>query len=148
MSNPFATFRKNKNYWMAALVLLSLFAFVIAPAIMQIQDSLGGGTGNNAVAVRWNGGKMTVADVQNTMQKHGALVRFLSELADEVVKAGGQPKVPGFFYDPQSQQVLGLGIQTSSDEESIARTRILADKANRLGVEFSDEAVDEFIMAF
>lgn len=148
MSNPFATFRKNKNYWMAALVLLSLFAFVIAPAIMQIQDSLGGGAGSNAVAVRWNGGKMTVADLQNAMQKHGSLVRFLSELADEVIQAGGQPKVPGFFYDAQSQQVLGLGIQTSSDEESIVRTRILADKAKRLGIEFDDDAIDEFILAF
>ncbi len=148
MSNPFATFRKNKNYWMAALVLLSLFAFVIAPAIMQIQESMGGGGGSNAVAVRWNGGKMTVSDLQNAMQKHGALVRFLNDLANEVVKAGGEPKVPGFFYDPQSQQVLGLGIQTSSDEESITRTRILADKAKRLGVEFSDDAIDEFILAF
>ncbi len=148
MSNPFATFRKNKNYWMAALVLLSLFAFVIAPAIMQIQESMGGGGASNAVAVRWNGGKMTVSDLQNAMQKHGALVRFLNDLAREVVKSGGEPKVPGFFYDPQSQQVLGLGIQTSSDEESIVRTRILADKAKRLGVEFSDDAIDEFILAF
>lgn len=148
MSNPFATFRKNQNYWMAGLVLLSILAFVVAPAIMQIQESVSGGGSGGAVVVRWNGGQMTVADMQNAVQKHGALVRFLNDLAQEVVQAGGEPKVPGFFYDHQSKQVLRLGIDSNSDEESIARTRILAVKAKRLGVEFSDDAVDEFIVAF
>ncbi len=148
MSNPFATFRKNQNYWMAALVLLSILAFVVAPAIMQVQDSLRGGGAENAVVVRWSGGKMTVADLQNTMQKHGALVRFLNGLAREVVSAGGEPDVPGFRYDPQSKQILELGIQTVGTEEAVCRTRILADKAKRLGVEFTDDAIDDFILAY
>ncbi|MEZ6150784.1 MAG: hypothetical protein R3C09_11725 [Pirellulaceae bacterium] len=148
MSNPFATFRKNQNYWMAGLVLLSILAFVVAPAIMQIQESLTGGSGGGAVVVRWNGGQLTVADMQNAVQKHGSLVRFLNDLAQEVVQAGGEPRVPGFFYDHESKQVQRLGIETNSDEESIARTRILSDKAKRLGIEFSDDAVDEFILAF
>ncbi|MCA9181362.1 MAG: hypothetical protein KDA51_07905, partial [Planctomycetales bacterium] len=91
---------------------------------------------------------MTVADMQNAVQKHGSLVRFLNDLAQEVVQAGGEPRVPGFFYDYESKQVQRLGIETNSDEESIARTRILSDKAKRLGIEFSDDAVDEFILAF
>ncbi len=148
MSNPFATFRKNKNYWMAALVLLSILAFVVAPAIMQVQDSLRGGGPDNAVVVRWSGGKMTVGDLQNSMQKHGALVRFLNGLAREVVEAGGQPDVPGFQFNPQTKQILALGIDTTGTEESICRTRILADKAKRLGVEFTDDAIDDFILAF
>jgi hypothetical protein len=148
MSNPFAIFRKNKNYWMAALVLVSILAFVVAPAIMQVQDSLRGGGAQNAVAVRWNGGQMTIADLQNSMQKHGALVRFLSTLAREVVESGGEPGVPGFRFDPQSKQILELGIQANSSEESICRTRILADKAKSLGVEFTDEAIDDFILAY
>jgi hypothetical protein len=148
MSNPFAIFRKNKNYWMAALVLVSILAFVVAPAIMQVQDSLRGGGAQNAVAVRWNGGQMTVADLQNSMQKHGALVRFLSGLAREVVESGGEPGVPGFRFDPQSKQILELGIQSNSSEESICRTRILADKAKSLGVQFTDEAIDDFILAY
>ncbi|MEZ6078733.1 MAG: hypothetical protein R3C56_24590 [Pirellulaceae bacterium] len=120
MSNPFATFRKNQNYWMAGLVLLSILAFVVAPAIMQIQESLTGGSGGGAVVVRWNGGQLTVADMQNAVQKHGSLVRFLNDLAQEVVQAGGEPRVPGFFYDHESKQVQRLGIETNSDEESIA----------------------------
>lgn len=148
MSNPFATFRKNKNYWMAALVLLSILAFVVAPAIMQVQDSLRNGGPGNAVVVRWSGGKMTVGDLQNSMQKHGALVRFLNGLAREVVEAGGQPDVPGFQFNPQTKQILALGIDTTGTEESICRTRILADKAKRLGVEFTDDAIDDFILAY
>jgi hypothetical protein len=148
MSNPFATFRKNRNYWMAALVLLAILAFVVAPAIDQASRAFRGSGSENAVAVRWNGGKMTVADLQNTAQKHGSLVRFLTALAREVIEAGGEPKVPGFFYDPQSKQILGLGIQVGSDEETICRTRILADEAKRLGVEFDDQAIDDFLIAY
>ncbi len=148
MSNPFATFRKNQNYWMAALVLVSILAFVVAPAIMQVQDSLRGGGAESAVVVRWSGGKMTVSDLQNNMQKHGALVRFLGTLGREVVDSGGMPDVPGFRYNPQTKQIEELGIQANGSEEAICRTRILADKAKRLGVEFSDDAIDAFILKF
>lgn len=148
MSNPFAVFRKNRNYWMAGLVLLAILAFVVAPAIDQASQAFRGSGGENATVVRWDGGKITRADLSNAMQKHGQLVRFLSLLAQEVIDSGGQPQVPGFAYDSQSQQIMSLGIQTGGSEMDLCRTRIRANYAKRLGIELDDRAIDEYILAF
>jgi hypothetical protein len=148
MSNPFATFRKNRNYWMAGLVLLAILAFVVAPAIDQMSQTFSGGAAEKAVVVSWDGGRMSVADVRNATQKHGSLVRFLSTLGQEVLDAGGQPQVPGFAIDPESGQIAGLGIQASSEEIDVCRTRILATQAARMGIVFDDAAADEFLIAF
>ena len=92
MSNPLAVFRKNRNYWMAGLVLLAILAFVVAPAIQTASEAFRGGADaqGGAVVVRWDGGKMTVADVRHATIQHGRLVRFLNALAQKVLDAGGQ----------------------------------------------------------
>ncbi len=148
MSNPFATFRKNQKVWMAALVLLAIMAFVVAPAIDTATTAFSGNKAGDSVVVRWDGGKMTLASLQTYAQKHSILVRFLSALAREVIDAGGTPDVPGFFYDEQSNEILGLGIQPNSSEGIVCRSRLLAEHARRQGISFSDEAIDEFIIAY
>lgn len=148
MSNPFAAFRKNQKAWMAGLVLLAILAFVIAPAIDTAKSAFTGGGGGTATVVRWNGGKITVADLQNKATKHSGLVRFLNGIAREVIDAGGQPQVPGFGYNPQTQQIVGWGIQADSSEEDLCRTSILVAHGKKLGISFSDEAIDEFLRAY
>ena len=148
MTNPFATFRKNQKYWMAGLVLLAILSFVIYPVFDYASQAIRGGGMDNTVVVRWNGGKITGAELQNTIRKHSTLVRFLDKLSQEVIEAGGQPNVPGFGYDPQSGRILGLGIQTNSDPQSVCRTRIMAAHAQRQGIEFTDEAIDNFLREF
>ncbi len=148
MSNPFATFRKNRTYWMASLVLLAILAFVVAPAIEQASQALRSATSTEGVAVRWNGGKLTMDDLRVAAQKHASLVRFLTAVASEVVDAGGQPRVPGFAANPQNGQILGLGIQPNSDDFTICRMRLLAAHAKKLGIEFDDQAIDQFLIAF
>lgn len=148
MSNPFATFRKNQKSWMAALVLLAILAFVVYPVFDYASRAIGGSSDGNQVVVRWNGGKITLGDLRNNVQKHSILVRFLGSLATEVIESGGQPQVPGFGYNPQTNQVTGLGIQSSNNEMDVCRTRILASHGKKLGIEFSDATVDEFITQF
>jgi hypothetical protein len=148
MSNPFETFRKNRNFWMAGLVLLALLAFVVAPAIETMTQGFRGGTASKAVVVRWNGGQLSMRELQATMQMHGRLVRFLSLLARKVMERGGRPQVPGFYYDAQSGRIYSLGIQGAVNEVSLAHTRILADHARRMGVHFSDESADDFLRSF
>ncbi|MCA9127552.1 MAG: hypothetical protein KDB22_10725 [Planctomycetales bacterium] len=148
MSNPFAVFRKNQKTWMAALVLLALLAFVVMPALQQISDSFRMGSADKTLVVSWNGGRMTVADVQNYGQKHGVLVRVLRNLAEEVIEKGGQPQVPGFYYDEQQGGILGLGVSAGATSADICRTRIMATYAKRLGINFSDDAIDEFIKSY
>ncbi len=148
MSNPLATFRKNRNFWMAGLVLLAIMAFIVAPAIEYLtQGARGDGTAN-VVVVSWDGGKVRMGDLQVAVQKHARFVRFLTAVAKRVIDAGGQPRVPGFAYDPQRGQIFALGIQTSSREIDVCRTRILATHAAKLGIEFSDSSADDFLTSF
>ncbi|MCR9293312.1 MAG: hypothetical protein NXI32_11380, partial [bacterium] len=88
MTNPFATFRKNQKFWMAALVLVAIFAFVIAPVFDYAQSAIRGGSADNSVAVRWKGGKLTLAELQTAVQRHSSLVRFMSEVAMRVLEQG------------------------------------------------------------
>lgn len=148
MSNPLATFRKNRNFWMAGLVLLAIMAFIVAPAIEYLSQGARSGGAENVVVVSWDGGKVRMGDLQVSVAKHARLVRFLGALAKRVMEAGGQPRVPGFAYDPQSGRILGLGVQTSSNEVDVCRTRILATHAKRMGVEFSDSSADDFLLSF
>ncbi|MFK7736734.1 MAG: hypothetical protein AB8B50_11925 [Pirellulaceae bacterium] len=149
MANPFAIFRKNQRAWMAGLVLVALFAFVIAPAFQYAKDSIGGSAGGgNEVAVKWKGGSLTLASLQNGIVQHTSLVRFMQEVARRVLENGGRPDVPGFSVDPQSGQILALGIQFSSRPEDIVRTKVLASHARSQGVAFTDDAVDEFIQQY
>ncbi len=152
MSNPLAIFRKNRNYWMAGLVLLAILAFVVAPAIQTISDSYrGGGAANeSAVVVRWDGGKITRGDLDHNVTQHGRLIRFLSALARKVLDSGGMPDVPGagFSFDAQGNQLFNLGVNMSSSEQAICQTRILAAHAQRIGVELNDQSADDFLDLF
>ena len=148
MSNPFAAFRKNQKYWMAALVLLAIVAFVVYPALDTAKQAFSGGSPNNQVLVRWDGGSMTISDVRNAATKHASLVRFLYALGKEVVDAGGEPQVPGFAMNPQNQQIVAIGIQNNSDDITICRTRIHASYGKQIGIRFDDNTADDFIRAF
>ena len=148
MSSPLATFRKHRTYWMAGLVLLAILAFVVAPAIEFMQGAMRGDTGGNEVVVRWNGGRITAAELERYRQQHYKFVRVLSTLANEVLAAGGQPQVPEFAYSAEMKQIVDLGVNVQSDNLSVIETRLLADLAKANGIEFDDDAADEFLVAY
>ncbi len=144
MSSPLATFRKNQKYWMAGLVLVAIFAFIIAPAI-QLSSGMRGSQ-SDRVVVRWKGGRMTESELDRARQQHFRFVRFLSALSQEVLKAGGQPNVYSFYIE--GKNVRDLGVNAQSDNLSIIETRLFAEYARSNGIEFDDNAADEFLVAF
>ncbi len=148
MSNPFAVFRKNQTAWMAGLVLLALLAFVVAPALEQVMSAFGRGGSGNEEVVAWNGGVITVAELQTAQQRNGMVNTFLSSLAEKVIDAGGMPQVPRFAFDPQSNRVLSVGLQLSTIGEQVCRDRIFLTYADEIGITFDDTAVDDFIKLF
>ena len=148
MSSPFATFRKNRTYWMAGLVLLAIMAFVVAPAIDFMQGAMRNDRGGSQVIVRWDGGRITAGELERIRQQHFKFVQFLSKLANEVLAAGGQPQVPEFAYSAEMKRILDLGVSAQSDNMSVIETRLLADLAKTNGIEFDDDAADEFLVAY
>ncbi len=149
MSSPLATFRKHRTYWMAGLVLLAIMAFVVAPAIdfmqgaMRNYNSIG-----DKVVVRWKDGRITRSELERATQHHYKFVRFLSALSKEVIEAGGRPQIPEFAFSAESKQIVDLGVNAQSTNFAVIETRLLADFAKSNGIEFDDDAADQFLVAF
>ncbi len=136
MSNPFATFRKNQTYWMAALVLVAILSFIIAPAIEMVTRSFRQGGPDNVIVATWNGGQMTTKELDETMRSRMGLRNFLSGLNKKVVSAGGQPAAPL------------QGINDWQSGVDLCYSKILLTMAEKIGVEFDDSAADEFLKQF
>lgn len=136
MSNPFATFRKNQTYWMAALVLVAILSFIIAPAIEMVTRSFRQGGSDNSIVAIWNGGQMTTKELEETMRSRMGLRNFLSGLNKKVVSAGGQPAAPL------------QGINDWQSGVDLCYSKILLTMAEKIGVEFDDNAADEFLKQF
>lgn len=146
MSNPFATFRKNQTYWMAALVLVAILAFIIAPAIEMVTRSFRTGGSDNSLIATWNGGQMTKKELEETLRSRVGLRNFLNALAKKVVTAGGQPAVPGFMNF--GGQFFIQGVNDWQSEADLCYSKIMLTMAEKVGVEFDDSAADEFLKQF
>lgn len=147
MSSPFATFRKNRQYWMAALTLLALISFVVLPAIDTARQAFQGGGAQNVEFVSWDGGRMSQGEVEQAMAKRRQLLNLLTSLSQKVIEKGGEPAVPGFSRMPNGQ-VRSLGIDQEVSPERVCLNRILMTKANQMGIEFDDQAADEYLKSF
>jgi hypothetical protein len=145
MSNPFATFRKNQTYWMAALVLVAILSFIVAPAIEVVTRSFRGASGGDQVLVRWDGGRLTQRDLEETQRKRVRLREFLTALAKKVITNGGEPNVPGFM---NLGGQMRLGIDDDTTPNGIWMSKVLMTHAKKLGIEFDDWAADEFLREF
>ena len=147
MSSPFATFRKNRQFWMASLVLLAILAFVVAPAIDMVGNAFRDGGVDNTVVVSWDGGRMTRSEVEVALQKRNQVLNFLRALGKKVIEYGGEPAVPGFSRSP-SGEIVSLGIDETLSPDRVCLSRIFSTQASRMGVQFDDRAADEFLLSF
>jgi hypothetical protein len=132
---------------MAALVLLAILAFVVAPAIDTASQAFRGAGVDNTVFVSWDGGRLTRNEVEMAMQKKNQLLIFLRALAKKVIEYGGEPAVPGFNRSP-SGEILSVGIDETLSAERVCLGRILSTQAYRMGIQFDENAADAFLLSF
>ena len=146
MSSPFAFFRKNQRVWMAVLVIVSIVAFVILPNMdSYLKPDDGQARRNTQTLVSWKGGKID-ADRMNRLQTvHGQTYRIFSQMATEVLQAGGTPNVPGFSM---GQQGIEIGIERPENIQSVLQVRLFAEAARKHGIVVDDKTVDQFIKNF
>ncbi|MFO0943918.1 MAG: SurA N-terminal domain-containing protein [Pirellulales bacterium] len=146
MSNPFATFRKNQTYWMAALVLVAILSFIVAPAIDMVTNRNRGVVHDTSVVAYWNGGQITRKEIEDSLRRRVGVRNFLASVAKKVIAAGGKPAVPGFANF--NGQTFVRGINDEISEGSVTEGKILLSMAERLGVEFDDAAADSFMKSY
>ncbi len=151
MASPFTVFRKNQTVVMAGLVIVAIIAFVVAPILTQYmnnsyQAGIDGANGQRNLVVRWRGGKIDSGYASALVQTNRNCQALLMRVAEDVIKNGGSPKVPGFRPNGPNQG-FELGF-TSNNPLDVIRTKLLAERARELGIEFDDSAVDSYIRAF
>ena len=145
----FDFYRRRQREVLAILVLVAIFSFIVVPSLQMYQSDQAYRSSDAAQrVVQWRGGEIRRDELSRMVMTQGQTVNFLSQVAQEVIKRKGMPNVPGFSYDFQNNQIRSLGISGFVSEVAAIRTRLLAEKAKRLGIVFDDQSVDGFLKDF
>lgn len=134
MASPFKVFRKNATIMLAGLVILSMFGFVVLPSALQFMGGGSGGGATGPVVTTTEYGDLDERQLQSLLNDHMTVLRFLATVRMEVMRAEGNfQKVPQAIVFP------------GNDEEDLVTTWLLAKRAQELGLEITDEAINDFI---
>ena len=144
----FEFYRRRQREVLAILVLVAIFSFIVVPSLQQFMGDSNSSAQAGPVVVRWRGGQLHQNELARMVQAKGQTVNFLVQVANEVIKRGGMPNVPGFRFDFQNNQIQALGINSFVSELAVARSKILTEKARLMGVVFDDVAIDTFLSDF
>jgi hypothetical protein len=145
MASPFAFFRKNQRAWMAALVIVAIVSFVILPNLDDFVRPDNQNRRNTQTLVSWKGGNINADKLEKYQMVHAQTYNIFSRMANEVIQAGGMPKVPGFSVGPQG---IEIGIEQPQNIQSVLQVRLMAEAAKKRGVIVDDRTVDQFIQNF
>ncbi|GAA5505546.1 hypothetical protein [Novipirellula caenicola] len=146
-NSPFEIFRKNLKPMMVFLIMLAMFSFVVLPALdTYLRQNTGGG--GDAKLASFDGIEISQNRISYMTQNHHSTVRFLRELAEKTIAAGGSPKTPGFRYDDQNNRVASIGISEMPSEQLSLKTMQFASEANKAGFELDDAAIGAWLNLF
>ena len=146
MASPFRYFRKHQKAFLAIAAVLAMFIFVVGDAIMGCVGQAAGGRSNapNAIVTTWDGGSMTVQELDLLSQRRHFLHEFLANLyqegkyrAESAGETPGEPDVPTFFLSRDASRAAVMG--------RCIEERILADQAREVGMSVSDMMINDFI---
>ena len=145
--SPLELFRRNQKVTMTALILLAMFSFVVLPAISSSLRQGGPGI-EDAVLAEIDGVKIRQSRVGLFTQQHYSTVQFLRRLAEESMRRGATPAVPGFSVNQQTGQIEGIGINSFASEETSVRTLQFAAEAEAQGLELDDTSIELWLEQF
>jgi hypothetical protein len=148
MASPFRAFRKHQKALLAVAGVVLMFVFVLGGSLGQYlgKHSDGGSIGGQRpgdVAVEWNGGKLTNA------QLHQLVVRrlFVNNFIREVEGFGRQAAYQA-GTEPQQLRVeplIGPERPEQGVEQDVVLTYLLAHTARKAGMTISDDYVKNYL---
>ena len=146
-SSPFEIFRRNLKPLMVALTLLALLSFVVLPVVQSSMARNMGNTGDEVVA-SFGDVELTRNRIDYFTRTHQSTLRFLRDLGAATIQRGGQPRTAGFFANPQTGEVMQVGISPQPSGELSLLVMAYADAAREAGFELDDSAVDSWITRY
>jgi hypothetical protein len=147
MASPFNMFRKNMKGIMAFMFVILMLTWVIGDSVMNFFGGDRSRASNRqtagAVAVSWDGGKLTNQQLNELVMRRRMLNEFLGQ-----VEASGQRSAYEAGVEPRPLHVQILRGPDSSQqhvEESVLQTKLFADAARAAGMSVSDDAIRQYL---
>jgi hypothetical protein len=151
MASPFRIFRRHQKALLIVAGVVLMLVFVLADSLqMLISSSSGSSEGPranaNAVAVRWNGGKLTNAELDELVVRRRVVNSFLRAVEQEGYYAE-QVQAASRGTMPRQSRIVELitGPETQGVERDLVRVRVFAEAAEAAGMQVSDELIRQYL---
>lgn len=144
----FSNFRRNQRVGVALLIFVAIMAFIVAPILQQyLESQQRQASGADDTLVSYSGGEITRDSLDRFQFLHHRTVAFLTELAQRVQEEGGQPRVPNFFMDPRTGQIIP-GISPFVTPESAVETILHSRRAESMGLTLDDDTITQWLALY
>ncbi len=148
MASPFRIFRKYQKTLLVAAGVVLMFVFVIGDALVGYLGGSRAGGGERAhdaaaVAVRWDGGSLTNAELYDLTMRRRIVNAFIQQ-----VEAAGRSGAVEAGVEPRQLRVgpiLGPETPQQGVERSVVQTRLFADAARQAGMHVSDDTIVQYL---
>lgn len=148
MASPFRVFRKNVKPMLAFFVVMLMLSWVIGDSLFTYfagnrNPSASTRQNAKAVAVSWDGGKLTNLQLNEMVARRQILNSFLEQVegmgAQSALQAGVEPR------PLRVERMLGPTTPQQGVEKSVVYTRLYADRARAVGMRVSNEAIVQYL---
>lgn len=144
MASPFNIFRKRQRTLLVVVGVICIVTFVIGDVLLNwVGPDTGMGLASDTV-VTWKGGELTDNDLLVLRSIHARTINYLDAVVAETLRRDGQPKGAGVTRD-RNGQIIDPGISRDNSELRLVRTMLLAEHAEKMGLEVPDEAIIDFL---
>lgn len=148
MASPFRAFRKYQKAFLVVAGVVLMFVFVLGDPLSQYLRSHSTGPGGparspNAVAVKWNDGQLTNAELGQLVVQRLVVNNFL-----RTVEGVGIQSAQEAGAEPQPLRVarlLGPENAQQGVEQDVVRTHLMAESARKAGMAISDPYILEYL---
>ncbi len=148
MASPFRTFRKYQKTLIAVAGVVLMFVFVIGDPLSQYLRGgpapSGTGLSPNDVAVKWDNGQLTNAELNQLVIQRLVVNGFIRQ-----VEAVGRYAAEEAGAEPQPLRVdmiVGPEKPNQNVERDVLRVHLFADAARKAGMAISDEYVVNYLL--
>ncbi len=144
----FRFFRRYQKTLIVVGGVILMFVFTLSDPLMswmRTNESVSGGRDPNATAVTWDGGKLTVRELDSLAERRQLVNRFVmmvERMGYDRAEAAGREAIA-----PRVARVGDIGRDWTRQrlDMEVLLTHVLAQRGKELGIEISDAAVLAYI---
>jgi hypothetical protein len=147
MASPFRTFRKYQKTLIAVAGVVLMFVFVLGDPLSQMMNGSNAPTGTGLhptdVAVKWDGGQLTNAEVDQLVIQRRVVNNFIRN-----VEGVGRMRMAEQGLEPQPlrvEAIIGPERPQEGVERDVLRMRLFADAARNAGMAISDDHIVNYL---